>query len=194
MTVLWVPSKKEHTVFISKEVVFVGIRKTQGCYLLFFQLFSFLKAVSRNCTSQDVRLKWIPKHLNKQKALSWGWSERNVAAQLVTSWDFGIIWFSTGKYQPVTFTGASLGNASSEVKNSWPDFMDLLVSLSIYLKNRNDDIWLVLTLSSRSVGDVTGSVAYFPHCFPFQCPYCSCPRNWYKARSPQPPGSFVGGI
>ena len=159
--------------------------------LPFFLLFSSLKGFY-----ETVLLRtwgWNGhKALNKQKAFCFGWSEGNIAAQLPTSWDFGITWCSIAKYHPGTLPVSSLGNASWEVKKPWPDVVYMLVSL-IYLKNRNDNIRRVLTLSRRDVGRCDSRQCLFSHCLPLQWPCCSHPRTWYhEARSPHPAGGFAG--
>lgn len=179
--------QKWHTVFFSKEVIFIEIRKTQGCYLLFFIQSSFLKGFSRNYTSQDVRWKWFPKHLNKQKAFSWNWSERNIAAQLITSWDSGRVWISIGKYHLVTFRAARLGIASLEVKNSWPGFMYvyMYVLVSHYLSKKQE--WRHLTclipVQQQCGTDDSKQCLFFP--------LLSIPVSYHKARSPHPAGGFA---
>lgn len=112
-----------------------------------------------------------PKHLNKQKIFSWGWLERNVAAQLITSWDFGKTWYSIGKYHRVTFRVASLGNTSWEVKNSWLDPTYMLVSLIWKTGMRTFD--LSQPWPARIVGKCDSRQCLFFTLLSIQCPWCS---------------------
>lgn len=87
---------------------------------------------------------------------------------------------------PVTMRVVSPGNAACK---SWADFMQRSASLSVYLKSSSNDIWLLLTLSSRNIGRCKSRQCFFSYCFLSISPCFSLHRNGYhRAGSSDPAG------